>query len=129
MKRAVAILCGGLLLVGGGCAGRIGNTVVEADVRIDEKSLDVTLDEAAAKLQMELQRRGLQVTVNPDGNTIRVVTRTRSGDQFTMVLTRSIGASGKEQTKVRVEWDAKPDVELWLELLAALAPVALQAAH
>ena len=46
------------------------------------------LERAADKVQKELQRQGLEVTVNPDSDAIRVVSKTRSGDQFTVVLNR-----------------------------------------
>jgi hypothetical protein len=129
VKRAVAILCVGLLFLESGCAWKFGNTVVEADVRVDEKAVDLALEEAAAKVQKELQMRGLQVTMNPDRDAVRVVSRTKTGDQFTVVLSRARTDSGKEQTKVRVEWGASPDRELWLGLLVALAPAVIQAAH
>jgi hypothetical protein len=89
MKTAVGILCAGLLLAGAGCAWNFGNTRVEADVRVDEQAVDLTLDEAAARVRKELEKRGLEVTVNPDGDAVRVVSRTKTGDQFTVVLNRA----------------------------------------
>ena len=121
MKRAVGILCAGLLIVGGGCAWTIGNTRVEASVRVNEQAVDATLESAAAKVQAELQRRGLEVTVNPAADSVRVVSKLKSGDRFTVVLSRLRSPEGKEQTKLRVEWDAKPNPELWQALLGALA--------
>ena len=44
MKTVVGILCACLLLAVGGCGWNLGNTRVEADVRIDEKAVDVALD-------------------------------------------------------------------------------------
>jgi hypothetical protein len=111
--------------MGAGCARQFGNTRIEADVRIDDKSIDVALDEAVARVERELQKRGLQVTVNPDGDTVRVVSKTKTGDQFTVVFSRARTASGKEQTKVRVEWGTTPDRELWLALLLLLGASAL----
>jgi hypothetical protein len=115
--------------MGTGCVWDFGNTRVEADVQVNEQAIDVTLDRAAEKLQQELQRRGLEVTVNSGGDTVRVVSKTRSGDQFTVVLNRTRTSSGKEQTQVRVEWGPRPDRELWLELLVALGPAVVQAAR
>src|SRR5438045_8883587 len=109
MKRAVGILCASLLVFQAGCGWNLGNTRIEADVQIDEKALDVAIDDAVAKVQRELQKRGLEVTVNPDGDGVRVVSKTRSGDQFTIVLSRFRTVSGKDQTKVRVEWGTRPD--------------------
>ena len=127
MKRVVGILCAGLVLSGAGCVWDFGKTRVEADVRVDQRALDLTLDEAAVKLQRELQRRGLEVAVNPVGDAVRVVSRTAAGDQFTIVLRRTrLDASGKEQTTVRIEWAARADRELWLQLLVALGASAVQ---
>lgn len=127
MKRAVVILCACLLLSEAGCVWNFGKTRVEADVQVDEKAVDVALDEAAGKVQRELQKRGLEVTVNPDEDAVRVVSKTKAGDRFTVVLSRSRTASGKEQTGVRIEWGSRPDRELWLGLLVALGASTVQA--
>jgi hypothetical protein len=126
MKRAVGILCAGLLLMGAGCVWQFGNTRVEADVQIDEKALDMTLDRAVAKVQAELQKRGLEVTVNPDGDAMRLVCKGRTGGQFTVVLSRARTESGQEQTKARIDWNGTSrDVGL----LFALEAVAVQPAR
>ena len=122
MKRAVAVLCASLALVGPGCVWQFGNTRVEADIQIDEKSLDMTLDSAAAKIQKELEKRGIQVTLAGAGDTVRVACRTKSNDQFTIVLNRVQDPAGKEQTRARVEWSGKADRQLWLDLFVALGP-------
>ena len=57
MKQALSMFWAGVLLMGVGCSSQFGNVRLEADVKVNEKSLDVALDEAAAKLQQELQRR------------------------------------------------------------------------
>jgi hypothetical protein len=121
------MICAGLLLVGaGGCAWNYGSTRFEADVRVNDQSLDVALDEAVAKVQRELQRRGLEATASADGAGVRVTARTKSGDQFVVVFDRSRdAATGKEQTRVRVEWGARPDRELWLALLVAMGASAV----
>jgi len=129
MKRTVGILCASFLLMQVGCARNFGNTRVEADVRIDDKAVDVTLDEAVAKVQKWLEKRGLEVAVNPDGDAVRVVCKAKSGDQFTVVLSRFSTASGKEQTRVKIEWGAKTDRALWLEMLVLLGASAAQSAH
>ena len=127
MTRLVGALCAGLVLAAAGCALNVGNTRVEADVKIDEQAVDATLETAAEKVKEELQRRGLQVAVSPDADAVRVVSTTRSGDKFTVVLSRGRSPSGTEQTRVRVEWGRAPDRELWLGLLTAMASAAVQA--
>jgi hypothetical protein len=116
------MLCAGLLfLFGAGCALKIGNTQIEANVKVDEQAVNATLESAAENIKQELQRRGLQVTVSPEVDVIRVVSTTKSGDKFTIVLNRVRLSEGKEQTRVRVEWDKAPDRELWLGLLVSAA--------
>jgi hypothetical protein len=129
MKRALGLLCAGLLLAGVGCEWNVGNTRVEADVRVNDQSIDAAIDEAAAKVQRELQKRGLEATISPDGDNVRVTARTKSGDQFAVLLSRSRTATGREQTRIRVEWGAKSDSELWLAVLVAVGASAVQAAN
>jgi hypothetical protein len=130
MKRAVGILCAGLLFLGAGCVWNVGNTRVEADVKVNDQAVEVALDQAVAKVQKELERRGLEVTINAGTDTVRVVAKARTGDQFTVVLTRGpAAASGKEQTQVRVEWGPRPDRELWLGLLAVLGTAVVESAR
>jgi hypothetical protein len=128
MKRALGVLCAGLLLAGAGCEWNAGSTRIEADVRVNDQSLDVALDEAVAKVQRELQRRGLEATVTVDGDSTRVVARTKAGDQFAVVFSRSRDGAGKEQTRVRFEWGARPDLDLRLALLVALGASVVQGA-
>ena len=129
MKRAIGMCCACFLVMEAGCGWNLGNTRVEADVRIDERALDLALEDAAQKVQTALQKRGLEVTVKPDGDALRVVSKTKSGDQFTVVLNRAQTMSGKEQTRIRIEWGARPDRELWLELLVALGASVAQGAR
>jgi outer membrane biogenesis lipoprotein LolB len=127
MTRILGVLCIVATIALAGCAFDVGNTRVDVGVKIDERAIDASLDNAVAKLKAELERRGLQVAVNPEADAVRVVSTTKAGDKFTLVLTRLPTASGKEQTKVRVEWQTTPDRELWLALIVAVGETALQA--
>jgi hypothetical protein len=126
MIRGMGIVCSGLLLVAAGCAWQIGNTQVEASVKVDEQAVDATLEKATAKVQEELQRRGLQVSVSPEADAVRIVSAMKSGEKFTVVLRRARTLLAKEQTRVRVEWDTKSDRELWLALLVSVASATAQ---
>jgi hypothetical protein len=125
MTRALGMLCAALVVASAGCALNVGNTRVDVAVKVDEQVIASDLDNAVAKLKAELQRRGIQTTVSPDGDAVRVVSTTRTGDKFTVVLTRFQAAPGQEQTRVRVEWAKSPDGELWLALVAALGTAAV----
>jgi hypothetical protein len=126
MVRASGILCACLVILLAGCALNVGNTRVDVAVKVDEQAVDATLEDAALKLKAELERRGLQVSVSPEVDAVRVVSSTKAGDKFTVVLTRSQTEAGREQTRVRVEWDKAPDRELWLGLVVAIGATALQ---
>lgn len=125
MIRASWLLCACLATSLVGCVFNIGGTRVDFAVKVDEQSLDVALDTAAARLQQELQRRGLEVAVVQDAQAVRVVSATRSGGRFTIILTRELSPAGKEQTRARVEWETTPDKELWTALIVALGSAAL----
>jgi hypothetical protein len=127
MKQAMGMICAGLLLAGVGCTWNAGGTRVDLDVKINDHSLDETLDAAVAKLQRELQKRGLEATISAEGDTARVKAKTKYGDEFTVVFNRTRDANGKEQTRLRVEWGARPDRELWLGLMLAIGASELRA--
>src|SRR5262245_26480424 len=98
MTRLAGTICAGLVFVMAGCALNMWNTRVDVAVKADEQAVDATLDAAVEKVREELQRRGLQVTVNAEADTARVVSTTKSGDRFTVVLSRVPTTVGKEQT-------------------------------
>jgi hypothetical protein len=120
MKVAVAVLCAGLAFAAG-CAMKLGNTRVEASVQVDEQAINTKLETAVEKVKAELQMRGLEVDVRAEADATRLACATKAGDRFTVVLSRFRTVTGTEETKVRVEWGAKPDRELWLGLLVAVA--------
>jgi hypothetical protein len=126
MVRASGILCACLAILLAGCALNVGNTRVDVAVKVDEQAIDTTLENAAVRLKAELERRGLQVSVSPEADAVRLVSSTKAGDKFTVVLTRFQTAAGKAQTRARVEWDKAPDRELWLGLVVAVGANALQ---
>ena len=127
MFRASGILCACLAAALVGCVFNMGGTRVDVAVKVNEQTLDAAFDATAMKLREELQRRGLQVTVNQRGNTIRLTSRTKAGDQFAVVLTRLVTPEGTERTSVRAEWEKAPDRDLWAALIVAAGTTVLQA--
>jgi hypothetical protein len=129
MKQALLTLCAAALFAGAGCEWDFGNTLFEADVKVNDHALDATVEEAAVKVQKELQKRGLEAAITYTKDGTRVTAKTRSGDQFAVVLTQTPGPSGRPLTRLRVEWGAvKADRELWLGLMLAVGASAVQAA-
>lgn len=140
MTRALGILCAALVVASAGCALNVGNTRVDVAVQVDELGVDATLEQVAVKVKAELEQRGLQVAVNPADDAVRVVSTTKTGDKFTVVLSRGPvpsklpqkelkAAGAHEQTYVRVEWEKAPDRELWEGLVVALGTAAVSPAH
>ncbi|MFO0845384.1 MAG: hypothetical protein U0797_23875 [Gemmataceae bacterium] len=133
MTRAMGMLCAALVIVSIGCALNVGNTRVDVAVKGDVVGVDATLEEVAVKVKTELERRGLQVAVSSEGDAVRVVSTTKTGDKFTVVLSRGRAPSKfrtpvREQTQVRVEWEKAPDHELWEGLVATLLMAAVSPA-
>lgn len=119
MFRASGLLCACLAAALAGCVFNVGGTRMDVAIKVDEQAVDAKLEVAAAKLQRALEMRGLQVEVTNGPDAVRVVSATRSGDRFTIVLSKQVSPSGKEQTRMRAEWDKAPDKELWVALVVA----------
>lgn len=120
-------LAAGLLVlaaVGCGTAFRIGNTNVQVAVQFDDQLVKNSIDRVAQKLERALRDQGLQVVVTNEGETVRVASTSRSGEKFSLVLTRFQGSQG-EQTRIRTEWVGSGDRGLWLQLVAAASETAL----
>jgi hypothetical protein len=126
MFRASGAACAFLAAALAGCVFNAGGTQVDVAVKVDEQALNAAFDATAMKIKAELEKRGLQVMVNAQGDTIRLVSKTKSGDQFAVVLTRLVTPTGTERTMVRAEWEKVPDKELWAALLVAAGTAVLQ---
>ncbi len=125
MLRQMALFCAaGLLAAGAGCAFKMGNNVVQVDVKANDQVIDDALEHVAQRIQAEMQRLGLQVTVAPSGDAVRITSTTKSGQRFVITLVRVNGAQGT-QTTIHVDWDQAPDRDLWVQLMAVAAQVAL----
>jgi hypothetical protein len=125
MLRASGTICAFLAAALAGCVFNTGGTRVDVAVKVDEQALNAAYDATAIKIKAELEKRGLQVTVNQQGNTIRLVSMTKSGEQFAIVLTRVVTSAGTEQTMVRAEWEKVPDKDLWAALILAAGTTVL----
>ncbi|HYV39790.1 MAG TPA: hypothetical protein VE988_29140 [Gemmataceae bacterium] len=126
MNRASLALCavGGFLLGLAGCTALdlgldMGLPAAEAagEVRVvDGKPADVALT-----LQATLKKAGLEATVVPDGATVVVQSKSKSGLQFALMLKSQRAADGREQTHVSMEWldnrkDQQTSVQVFTEL-------------
>jgi hypothetical protein len=65
---------------------------------------------------------GLQVQTTTEGETLRLTSTSKSGQQFSVLLTRAMTVSG-EKTEMRVEWQNSHEADVWADLLRlVLAP-------
>lgn len=74
----------------------------------NDRVMTGSLDVVAAALQADLGKIGLVATITPEGEAVRIRSTTRTGQRFSLVLTRVQNAVG-EQTNVHFEWEGKPD--------------------
>jgi hypothetical protein len=118
--------CAGGLLVAVGCAFQLGNTTVDVGVKVNEQVVSDTLTNVAQRIQNEMQRLGLQVAFNSEGDTVRLSSTTRGGQRFVVVLSRVRGDQG-EQTRIHIDWDQASDKELWLQLILVAGQTAVSA--
>jgi hypothetical protein len=127
MLRTVAILwAGGFIAVLAGCSIPIGKTGVEVGVKVNEEAVNDSLEHVAVRLQTEMSRMGLQATTTSEGDTARIVSATKSGQKFIVVLNRQRGPLG-EQTKVHIDWEKGSDSVLWPQLILIAGQTTLTA--
>jgi hypothetical protein len=124
MFRQAAMVCAaGILMAVAACSFNLGN-VVKVDVQPNEKLVNGALDQVAQRIENEMRRLGLQVAVAPSGDAARITGTTKTGKRFVILLSRVRGPQG-EQTNIHVDWDQKPDRELWAQLLLVAGEVAV----
>lgn len=78
-----------------------------------------SVDAVAVRVKATLEQLGMAATITPEGSAVRVVSRTRAGQEFSLLLTREPGVQG-EQTRVKLEWKGNPDHELGSQMMARL---------
>jgi hypothetical protein len=75
--------------------------------------------DVAATLQASLRRVGLSAVVTPQGEDLRIASNTLNGDKFALVLTK-VKNGQAESTRVRFEWESKPDEQTRTHVLTSL---------
>jgi len=127
MLRTMAMVwAGGFLAVLAGCSFQLGNSNVQVSVKMNEQAVNDTIDHVAQRLKNEMDRMGLQATMNSQGDRVRIVSTTKSGQQFIVALSRIRGPQG-EQTNVHIDWEKGSDAALWGQLILVAGQVALSA--
>ena len=127
MLRTMAMVwAGGFLAVLAGCSFQLGNSNVQVSVKMNEQAVNDTIDHVAQRLKNEMDRMGLQATMSSQGDRVRIVSTTKSGQQFIVALNRIRGPQG-EQTNVHIDWEKGSDAALWGQLILVAGQVALSA--
>ena len=129
MLRTMAMVwAGGFLVVLAGCSFQLGNSNVQVSVKMNEQAVNDTIDHVAQRLKNEMDRMGLQATMSSQGDRVRIVSTTKSGQQFIVALNRIRGPQG-EQTNVHIDWEKGSDAALWGQLILVAGQVALSAKY
>jgi outer membrane lipopolysaccharide assembly protein LptE/RlpB len=125
MLRTLAMVwAGGVLAIVSGCGFQLGNNTVQVGVKVNEQAVNDSAEHVALRLQNELARMGLQATYSSEGDGARITSTTKSGQKFSVVLTRIRGQQG-EQTNVHIDWEKNSDSVLWGQLLLVATQVAV----
>jgi hypothetical protein len=121
-RTGLGVCVGGfVLLLAVGCAstdvaGMIG---FRSDERVVEGSLDAVAQTTRDRL---VQRLKLTAEVNKQGEAVYIHSATPNGVKFTLVLTREkVGQT--EQTRIKLQWQDKPDGSLAGYLLASFEDI------
>ncbi len=127
MARANLAVCAvgvGLLTLAGcaanGLSSFAGLFALESETTGSDRIVSGSLDMVAQNTQAALSGMGLACTMNKDGETVRLKSKTAKGAEFAIVLTRVKGTTG-EQTRVHLEWTGPNDEQFGFQLLAQLA--------
>jgi hypothetical protein len=117
---AVCALGGMLLLVG--CQ----TTALEAEItqsRVDAlgsvRLMDGTPDMVALTLQSMLKQRKFDVTLCRNGEDVVLESKTAAGLRFALLLHR-IRDSGRDQTRVTLQWDNSSDRKVHVDVMTDL---------
>jgi hypothetical protein len=76
-----------------------------------------SLEEVSGSTQAALQQFGMLVSSTREGDAIRIRATARSGQHFSLVLTRK-KSEGRELTNLRFEWDGGRDENMEMQILS-----------
>jgi hypothetical protein len=125
MKLASLAVCalGGILMLVGCNSLDLGLNLVSPglDAVANVRVMDGAPDTVALTLQETLKRRGFEVTVVKDADTLVVESKTSAGLRFGLVLKSVQGPDGREQTRVALEWlDSRQDHDTSVQLFSEI---------
>ena len=123
MARVVGMVCAAvaLCLLAAGCDGLrdytlSGSALLAAGAGKD-RVVAGSLEKVAASTQDSLQQLGIAATSTREGDAVRIAATTKTGQHFSLVLTRAKTDHG-EVTHVRFEWDRDRDEGTEMQILS-----------
>lgn len=123
MTRVVGMVCaaGALCLLAAGCDGlrdyTLSASALAAAGAGKDRVVAGSLETVAASTQESLQQLGLVATSTREGDAVRITATTKTGQHFSLVLTRAKTDQG-EVTHVRFEWDRDRDEGMEMQILS-----------
>lgn len=79
-----------------------------------------SLESVTRSTQGSLQELGIGVVAQPEGQSVRLKCRTKTGVEFSMVLASANNDQGQQRTHVRIEWEKGRDDQTGSMILGQL---------
>ncbi len=113
------VICASSLV---GCKGADLSSlfVLESDAAGRSRVVAGSLESVSRSTEGTLRHLGLQAEARQDGDTVRIASSTKSGANFTLVLTREKSGDG-ERTRMRIEWAGAPEDQTGFQILSDVA--------
>jgi hypothetical protein len=123
MAKTKRLICASafLLLCLAGCASIDYASLffLQSDGAGRDRVMAGSLETVAQTTQSKLNELGFVATQSRQGDTIRIASKTATGNRFALVLTKEKGKDG-EQTRVRLEWEGTGDDQTGFQILSQL---------
>jgi hypothetical protein len=116
MRRRLACALGLALLVAAGCESldSLSLSFLGGSSPERECTLSGSVDSVSRSAEALLKDLHLEATASKEGTSVRISSRTAAGQKFALLIT----PTSDGRTRVRIEWDGKPDDSFGLHLLA-----------
>ena len=123
MTRLRGVVCAGgfawLFLAGCASLDLVSFFSLQSQSSGRDRVVSGSLETVAQSAQATLSQMGLAASITRNGEAISIASKTATGANFTLVLTREKTKDG-EQTRVHVEWDGPSDDQTGFQVLGQL---------
>jgi hypothetical protein len=122
--RIFSAFCMLSMLLLAGCQGNGGILTGFLQQGPDGQVVAGSLENVTMNTQGTLSRLGLIAVSTREGDAIRIKSKTKTGEEFSLLLTREKTPQGGEQTRIRVEGAVKVGDDLHVSLMSDLTKTA-----